>query len=221
VALAEAARAVFPARVVPIAVDVQELAYSPRTSEARHVVSVATMFYPPNVEGVHWFATEVFPSIRRQFPAARFYIVGSRPPLKISRLGERDTGVVVTGYVADLEPILRQSAVMVVPVHSGSGMRVKILDAFARGIPVVSTTVGAEGIDARKGEHLLIADSPEEFAQAVIQTLAEPAEADRRAGAARELVETRYDWRTALQGLDEVYPASFRLRDHSPSPVAG
>ena len=106
--------------------------------------------------------------------------------------------MVVTGYVPDLGRCLRQSAVLVVPLLSGSGMRVKILEAFARGIPVVSTTIGVEGIDAEPGEHLLVADRPEDFARAVRRVLDDPAEAARLAGAARRLIEERYDWRTAL-----------------------
>jgi glycosyltransferase involved in cell wall biosynthesis len=191
--------------VVPIAIDVDDLAYAPRTDEAGHVLSVATMFYPPNVEGVAWFAREVFPAIRQRRPATRFLIVGSRPPASIRRLATGDSGVVVTGYVAELEPFLRQSAVLVVPLHAGSGMRVKILEAFARGIPVVSTTIGAEGIDARPGEHLLIADEPAAFAEAVGRLLREPDAGERLARAARRLVEARYDWRTALRGLDRIY----------------
>jgi len=205
-ALLESGRAIFPAKVIPIAVDTGELKFRAHAPEDGHVVSVATMFYPPNADGVHWFATEVFPVVRREVPRVQFYVVGGRPPLKITRLAGERTGVVVTGYVANLDPLLRQSAVMVVPVHSGSGMRVKILEAFARGIPVVSTTVGAEGIDARPGEHLLIADEPYKFARAVVRLLTHPFEAERLARAGRDLVERRYDWRSALSPLDEIYP---------------
>ena len=84
-------------------------------------------------------------------------------------------------------------------------MRVKILEAFARGIPVVSTTIGVEGIDARAGEHLLVADDPREFADAVLRLLRDPVLAARIAAAGRRLVEERYDWRRALAGLDEIY----------------
>src|SRR5207248_11366142 len=156
-----------PALAVPIAVDTAELTFQTRSPEARHVLSVATMFYPPNVEGVYWFATEALPLIRSAVPDSWFLIVGSRPPKHIERLASSGRGIQVTGYVADLEPILRRSAVLVVPVHSGSGMRVKILEAFARGIPAVSTTVGVEGIDARHDEHLLVADTPDAFATPV------------------------------------------------------
>lgn len=204
-ALESAAGAPLPAEVIPIAVDTTTLEYAPRSPEAKHIVSVATMFYPPNVEGVHWFAQEVFPLVRRALPEVYFYVVGARPPAKITRLARPETNIAVTGYVADLEPILRESAVMVVPVHSGSGMRVKILEAFARGIPVVSTTVGVEGIDATPGTHLLVADSPQDFAQALVRLLNDRSEAVRLASAARQLVEARYDWRRALSGLDRVY----------------
>ena len=206
-ALAEAAQSIFPTKVIPIAVDCDEMAFTPRTAEARELLSLATMFYPPNVEGVRWFATEVFPIVRGRLRDARLNIVGSRPPEEITRLQRPDSGIAVTGYVPDLDPVLRKCGVMVVPVRSGSGMRVKILEAFARGIPVVSTSVGVEGIDARPGEHLLVADTPEEFAEAVTLLLTEPARAALLAQRAREAVESRYDWRTALRGLDEVYPS--------------
>jgi glycosyltransferase involved in cell wall biosynthesis len=203
--LSEAAGTPLAVDVIPIATDTEALPYTPRLPEARNVVSVATMFYPPNVEGIYWFATEVFPSIRRAIPAVGFTIVGARPPGQIRRLAAPGSGVVVTGYVPDLEPTLRDSALLVVPLHSGSGMRVKILEAFARGIPIVSTTVGVEGIDATPGEHLLVADDPRDFAAAVVHLLQNPEEATRLARSARVLVEKRYDWRTALTPLDTIY----------------
>ncbi len=204
-ALREAAGTRFAAEVLPIAVDTRELAFEPRTAAARHVLSVATMFYPPNSDGVHWFAREVFPLVRRAVATAQFFVVGSRPPRSIARLAGLGSNIVVTGYVQDLGPLLRQAAVMVVPVHAGSGMRVKILEAFARGVPVVSTSVGVEGIAARADEHLLVADEPHAFAERVVRLLRDPAEAARLARAARELVEARYDWRKVLRGLDEIY----------------
>ncbi len=210
--LEEAVGGCFGATVIPIAVDTRALAFAPSDPSARHIVSVATMFYPPNVEGTHWFATEVFPAIRREAPDSQFYIVGSRPPERITRLGGGHRGIVVTGYLAELEPILRQSAVMVVPVRAGSGMRVKILEAFARGTPVVSTTVGVEGIQARAGEHLLVADDAESFARAVLQILADRSLAARLTRAGRALVEASYDWRTALASLDTVYERSSAQR---------
>jgi glycosyltransferase involved in cell wall biosynthesis len=213
VALEKAAGREFPGLVVPIAVDPRELAAVPRGPEARHVLSVATMFYPPNVDGVHWFGEQVFPLVRSALSDVQFFVVGARPPARIAALAQPGAGVVVTGYVPDLTSILSRSAVLVVPLHSASGMRVKILEAFARGIPVVSTTIGVEGIDARPGEHLLVADEPRQFAEAVIRLIGEPGEAARLARSARALVETRYDWRTALSGLEQVYPLARELNE--------
>jgi len=204
--LEEAAGTSFSSLVAPIAIDCDELVEVRRSDETKHVLSVATMFYPPNADGVQWFAERIFPLIRRDVPGTGFLIVGARPPERIQRLGLNGTGITVTGYVADLDPILRQSAVLIVPVHSGSGMRVKILEAFARGIPVVSTAIGVEGIEATPGEHLLVADEPEDFARAVVTLLNDPREAARIAGAARKLVVNRYDYRAALRDLDRIYP---------------
>jgi len=206
-ALREAAGASFAAEVLPIAVDTQELVFEPRTRAARHVLSVATMFYPPNSDGVHWFVKEVFPLVQRAVATVQFFVVGSRPPRSVTKLAWPGSNIVVTGHVNDLEPVLRQAAVLVVPVRSGSGMRVKILEAFARGIPVVSTSVGVEGIAARADEHLLVADEPRAFAEGVVRLLRDPAAAAKLARAARTLVEVRYDWRTVLRGLDAIYGA--------------
>jgi polysaccharide biosynthesis protein PslH len=215
-ALARAAGSPFGAKVIPIAVDTREWDFAPPPPTARHVISLATMFYPPNAEGVRWFATDVFPQVRRAVPDThprvrravpdtQFFVVGSRPPAHITRLATPDSGIVVTGYVADIQPLLEQSAALIVPVHSGSGMRVKILEGFARGMPIISTRIGVEGIDARPGEHLLVADDPNEFAAALIGLLQRPDEAARLARAGRTLVEARYDWLTALTPLDEIY----------------
>jgi glycosyltransferase involved in cell wall biosynthesis len=207
--LEQAAGSPFASTVIPIAVDTDQLAFEPRTTEAQHVLSVATMFYPPNVEGILWFAERGFPRVRQELGGTRFLIVGSRPPRTVTDLGlDPERGFTVTGYVADLAPLLRQSAVLVVPVHSGSGMRVKILEAFARGIPVVSTRVGVEGIDAQDGVHLLVADEPAAFGRAVVRVLRDPELGHRLAAAGRKLIEERYDWRTALRGLDAVYTSS-------------
>jgi polysaccharide biosynthesis protein PslH len=195
-------------RVIPIAVDTNEFRFESPKPNARHVLSLGTMFYPPNAEAVLWFARNVFPIVRAASPGSKFFVVGSRPPATVKRLAHPTNGVMVTGYVADIKPVLDQSAVLVVPVRAGSGMRVKILEAFARGVPVVSTSVGIEGIEARAGEHFLLGDDAQTFASAVIHILEDTAAAGRLAQAARKLVERQYDWHTALLGLDEVYGAA-------------
>jgi glycosyltransferase involved in cell wall biosynthesis len=115
------------------------------------------------------------------------------------------SGVNVTGYVADPTPYLERTGVMIVPLRSGGGMRVKILNALAQGLPIVSTTIGCEGIAVEHGKHLLIADTPEEFAEAVLRLIKDKplAEALRRNG--RALVESTYDYRAACRPIERVY----------------
>lgn len=209
-ALEDAAGGPFNSKVIPITMDTKALPFRPPSAGAEDILSVATMYYPPNADAVHWFATTAFPLVRSALPSSRFVVVGSRPPLHVRRLATDISGVVVTGYQADLDPVFASAAVLVVPVSAGSGMRVKILEAFARGIPVVSTTVGVEGIEARAGEHLLVADTPDDFARAVLRLLHDRALGIRLAGAARALIEQRYEWRTALRALDSVYAPEAR-----------
>ncbi|HEX9371404.1 MAG TPA: glycosyltransferase, partial [Roseiflexaceae bacterium] len=135
-----------PISVIPIAVDIAGVEPARRKPDAQGILSMATMYWPPNIDGVLWFAREVLPLIRRAAPDAPFFVVGARPPAEVQALGD-DPTIAVTGYVDDPAPYLESSALMVVPLRAGGGMRVKILEALARGIPIVSTTIGAEGID--------------------------------------------------------------------------
>jgi glycosyltransferase involved in cell wall biosynthesis len=177
------------------------------------------MFWPPNVDGVLWFAREVFPLVRQQVPEARFYVVGRNPPKAVRRLqssyqpsaiSHRPSAIshqliVVTGYAEDPTLYFADSAVFIVPLRAGGGMRVKILDAWAKRIPIVSTTIGCEGIEVRDGENILIADTPQDFAQAVVAVIRDSDLAQRLAENGRRLVEEKYDWRVVYRDLDEVY----------------
>jgi glycosyltransferase involved in cell wall biosynthesis len=191
--------------VIPIAIDTDAMRPVDRSPDARTVLHIGTMYWPPNVQGVLWFARNVWPQVNAAVPDARFAVVGSRPPVEIYALAEADPSIEVTGYVADPADILRRTAASIIPVSAGSGMRVKILENFARGLPTVSTTVGFEGIAAQPGEHLLAADDPAAYAQAVIRLLRDPDEGRRLALNARRLVETRYDYRVACRPLDAIY----------------
>jgi polysaccharide biosynthesis protein PslH len=111
----------------------------------------------------------------------------------------------VTGYVPDLAPYLRKAAVMVVPVLAGGGMRVRILEAFSKGMPVVTTTIGLEGIDAQPGHDVLVEDEPQAFADAVARVMGDPALQARLAFHGRALVTSRYDWQVVLQELEPIF----------------
>src|SRR5262249_44657505 len=124
--------------VIPIAVDAEAEQPIPRTPGARGILSLATMMWPPNVDGVMWFARSIYPLIQKEVTDTRFYVVGQRPVAEVRALPESEPSIEVTGYVADPTPYIAGSACLIVPLRSGGGMRVKILEALARGIPVVS-----------------------------------------------------------------------------------
>lgn len=188
-------------KIVPIAIDTGELRTVDRSRRTKNILITGTLFYPPNANGVRWFLRQVSPIVLERCPDASVTIVGSRPPKDLYDFPD----VTVTGYVPNLTPYLERAALMVVPVRAASGMRVRILEAFARGVPVVTTTTGVEGIDAVNGEHLLIADEPSEFADAVLRLLGDSALGERLARGARALVETQYDWRIVLPKLETIY----------------
>jgi len=160
--------------VVPICIDPERtspVAHRPRSADdPPTILHLGTMFWPPNVAGVLWFAREVFPLIRRQMPEARFVIVGKSPPREVQALAS-DPHIEVAGYVPEPEPYLATADVFVVPLHAGGGMRVKILDAWLWGLPIVSTPIGAEGIEMRDGENILLAEDAAAFAQATLRLL--------------------------------------------------
>jgi glycosyltransferase involved in cell wall biosynthesis len=193
--------------VMPIAVDTERLKTVNRASGSQTVITFGTLHYAPNAEGIRWFLQEAWPQVLARFPEAELIIAGANPPADFERhAADPENRVEVTGYVEDLEPYLERAAVMVVPVLSGSGMRVRILEALSRAMPVVSTSIGIEGIDARHGEHLIVADDPETFGRGVADLIEDHALQDRLTRNARRLATSRYDWRVALQPLDRIYP---------------
>lgn len=178
-----------------------------RVASPRAITHLGTMFWPPNVEGVLWFAGEVLPQVLEEVPGARFVIVGKDPPREVQALEGRIRNVQVTGYVTDPGPYLAETAVFIVPLRAAGGMRVKILDAWCWGVPVVSTSVGAEGIEVREGRNILIADTPRALARAVVRVLRSPALGQELRQDGRRWVEQRYDWRRVYPRWDEVYEA--------------
>jgi glycosyltransferase involved in cell wall biosynthesis len=190
---------------IPICVDPEEKPLIERVPTPRTIIHLGTMFWPPNVEGTLWFAQEVWPRVVAQVPEATFTVVGKDPPAAIRNVQFAISNVEVTGYLADPTPYLRQTAIFIVPLRSGGGMRVKILDAWCWGVPIVSTTIGAEGIAVRDGDNILIADTAEAFAQAVIRLLQEPTLGEWLRENGRRWVEERYNWRQVYARWDEVY----------------
>jgi len=159
--------------------------------------------YPPNQEAALYFAREIFPKIREAIPEARFTIVGQHAPEKITKLG-LFPGVEIAGYVPSMEPYYEKASVVVCPLLNGAGTRIKILDAMAHGKPVVSTTIGAEGLEVTNGENILIADDPNVFAQKCIDLLKNPAKREAIAASAYALVKEKYDVSVFERKMDEA-----------------
>lgn len=176
------------------------------------ILHLGTMFWPPNVAGVLWFAREVLPLVWQQMPDARFVVVGKNPPAEVQALAA-DPRIEVAGYVADPTPYLQAAGAFVVPLHSGGGMRVKILDAWLWGLPIVSTPVGAEGIELVDGENILLAGDAPAFAAATVRLLSDAALNQRLRAEGRAWVEAAYGWQQVYRRVDAAYAAALARRD--------
>lgn len=152
-----------------------------------------SLTYSANYDAMQWFLVEVWPRIRAQAPKATLAITGSTEGVDLAGLA-LDGSVTLLGYVEDVRIPVAGAAVAVAPIRQGGGTRLKILEAMALGTPVVATSKGAEGLDVADGEHLLLADDPQRFADAVLRLLADDVLAARLRRNARQLVEERYDW---------------------------
>jgi len=176
----------------------------PPRAERQEVVFSGNLEYPPNIRAVQFFHDKIWPALQSRWPELRWKILGKNPgPLR--GLAALDPRIEFTGFVQDAVAALAQSQVAIVPVLAGSGTRIKILEAWAARTPVVSTTIGAEGLECGDREHLLLADDPERFTAAVSELLALPDDRARIGAAGRRLYEEQYTWQAAWKVLDLVF----------------
>jgi glycosyltransferase involved in cell wall biosynthesis len=176
---------------------------APEVPEEECIVFSGNMEYHPNVEAVRWFSREIWPLVQDPFPQVEWRLVGKNPEA-IGRLVAGGDGIAVIGPVENAVEALACAKVCVVPLRSGSGTRFKILEAWAAGRAVVSTTIGAEGLDARSGEHLLLADDPAGFAEAIARLLKDPELRCTLGEAGRALYLERFTWPVAWRHLEEA-----------------
>jgi len=199
--------------VIPIAVDTQHIQPVQRQAGSMNLLTLGTLHYPPNADGIRWFINEVFPRIKTRLPQVTLTIIGKNPPKDFLELNAGDPQTfIVPGYVPDLTGWLEKAALMVIPVRVGGGMRVRILEAFARAMPVVTTTVGLEGIEDRLGEEVLVADAPSDFAECVVRLLEQPDFANLLGENGRRLAIMEYDWKVVLKALANVYTDAEDMR---------
>jgi sugar transferase (PEP-CTERM/EpsH1 system associated) len=161
------------------------------------------MDYPPNVDAVTWFSSEVFPAIRQALPGAQFLIVGSKPAATVQRLGGQP-GVLVTGRVASVAAYLAHAQVAVAPLRIARGIQNKVLEAMAMAMPIVVSSGALTGIRARSGEHLVCADTPAEWIDACVRLVRDREEARRLGQSARKLVLDEYTWEAQFTLLDRL-----------------
>jgi glycosyltransferase involved in cell wall biosynthesis len=168
------------------------------------LVFVGSMDWLPNIDGVRWFAEEVLPLIRASHPSLPVTIVGRMPPPEIRDLALRDPYLRVTGTVPDVRPYLWNARVSIVPLRIGGGTRLKIYEAMAAGTAIVSTTVGAEGLDAVDGETIALADDPREFARRCLNLMTDRAACETMRARAMDMVASRYSWRQVTERFERL-----------------
>jgi glycosyltransferase involved in cell wall biosynthesis len=164
------------------------------------------MDWLPNADAMTFFCQDILPRIRLREPHARLTIVGREPTRGVRDLAGQH--VRVTGRVEDVRPFIAEAGVYVVPLRIGGGTRLKIFEAMAMGKAVVSTTIGAEGLPVVYGQHLIIADEPQAFADAVVRLLHDTSERQRLGRCARELVTSRFDWSVVAEELEAALLAA-------------
>ena len=178
---------------IPTGVNTTYFTPQPDAEVPMRLVFSGSMDWHPNEDAVCYFVDTILPRIRAEVPNVSFTIIGRNPSARVREL-DAQPGVAVTGTLDDVRPAIADGSVYVVPLRAGSGTRIKIFEALAMGKAVVSTTVGAEGLALESGRHFLAADTPHDFAQAVIRLLRDPARRTALGDAGRALVEANYSW---------------------------
>lgn len=192
--------------VVPNGVDCAHYQSEPSsTADPAALLFTGTMDYRPNVDAVEWFVSAILPAISARRPETTLQIVGRAPTPAVQRLASLQKSVVVTGAVEDIRPYFSRSGIFVAPIRIAGGARLKILEALAMGLPVVSTRMGAEGIDLVEGKEVLLADSPEEFAAAVLRLLEDGEQRRQMAAQGRQAAQERFDWNRVAPRLLDIY----------------
>ncbi len=190
--------------VVPNGVDVTQYKTLSDPFESNVILFVGLMDYEPNVDAVLFFYHEILPLIKSKIPDVHFLVVGKHPVADVRALAS-DPIVEVTGYVESVLPYYQRACLSVVPLRAGGGTRLKVLESLALGRPVVSTSIGCEGLRVKHNENIRVADTPADFSDEVVGLLRNPALRRHLAHRGRELVEAEYDWRAIAARLLSLY----------------
>ncbi len=186
--------------VVPNAVDTDQYLPRPEVPDGKKIAFLGTLWYEPNRDAVLYFAEEILPLLRLRVPGVEFVVIGPGPSPDVTALAQQE-GVAVAGYVEDIRPYLASASVVVAPIRMGSGTRLKILTAMSMGIPVVSTTIGMQGIQATDGRDICIADDPGDFCDRIQRLLTDVQFNEQISRGGRDLVVSRYSRNVILRKL--------------------
>lgn len=189
--------------VVPNGVDTEFFSSSGADPEPFSMVFTGAMSYVPNYDGMIWFLENIFPTIKKSVPQAKIYIVGGNPPQALKKY--QSDSIIVTGFVDDVRPYVDQASVFVVPLNMGSGTRLKVVEALSMEKPVVSTSIGCEGIEVENGEHLVVRDEPAAFAEAAIQLFDDSQLRNKLVYNGYDLVKNKYDWQVICRSIDSAF----------------
>lgn len=177
-------------------------------AEEKAIIFFGNFEYPPNVDGLKYFLNDIFPSIREKAPGCNLYVVGKKPP----EWAKETDKIIVTGYVEDIREYLQKAAVVICPIRFGAGTRIKILEAMAMGKPVVSTSLGCEGIDVNPGQNIEVADEPGEFVLKTVNLLEDIMLRNKIGQEARILVEKKYSWDIVINQLNNQIKFAIKLK---------
>lgn len=187
--------------VVPTGVDLDYFQPMPLEEDANSLVFTGSMDWLPNEDAILYFADAILPLIKRVCPEVSLQVVGRSPSRRLQRLAETEASIQLTGRVDDIRPFVARGSVCIVPLRIGGGTRLKIFEAMAMGKAVISTSVGAEGLAVRSGEHILLADTPEDFARSAISLLQSRKRRQQLGAAAKTLVQESYSWTKVADGF--------------------
>jgi glycosyltransferase involved in cell wall biosynthesis len=180
--------------VIPNCVDLDNYHDITETPQPETLIFTGSLTYQPNYDAMCWFLQEVFPQVRKQCPGAQLFITGDHAGLPLPQVG----GVTLTGLLPDVRPYIARAWCSVVPLLTGGGTRLKILEAMALNTPVITTSKGAEGLEIESGKHVLVADVAQAFAENIVQLFARPDLRQQLVSEAGQLVQTRYNCKIVM-----------------------
>jgi sugar transferase (PEP-CTERM/EpsH1 system associated) len=190
--------------VIPTGADTDFFQPSAEKEMPNSLVFTGSMDWLPNEDAILYFGNEILPLIRQQVPDVTVCVVGRKPSRRLQDLASRLPNIQLTGWVEDVRPYLAQGAVFIVPLRIGGGTRLKIFEAMSMAKAVVSTSIGAEGLPVRNGEHLMLADDPVRFAENTVRLLSNASQRAEIGAAARQLVQDNYSWASVSKGFAQV-----------------